>query len=144
MAGIKELALIMIVFLVVFYGMSNFSNALFGTTIEVSPEITAAQQATYQQINAMTQKINEDIQKINSGEITEQIAGTFGLAFTGIFFIIIEAYTIIVSIPASMFEFINYVGATLAIPASIILLITSAITIVVIIAAIMFLTGRVL
>lgn len=136
-----EFSIALAIFLLIFTSASLFLQD-FNINVEKPKEVTKAWNEAYEQILAAKKEVDKNYNKITGGGI-EAVVGVFGLAFSGIFYIIVSLWAILVSIPSSVVGAFNYVGSVLGVPSQILVIITAIITVVVVLKAIEFLTGRI-
>lgn len=136
-----EFFIALAIFLLIFTSASLFLQD-FNINVEKPKEITKAWNDAYEQILAAKSEVDKNYKKITGGGI-EAVVGLFGLAFSGIFYIIVSLWAILISIPSSVIGAINYVGSVLGVPSQILVIITAIITVVVVLKVIEFLTGRI-
>jgi len=138
--GFKEIILMFGVFLIVFYSASSFI-LIFNYDVDVPSQIETAWSNSTQQIKNAESMVNENIDAIKAGGINA-LAGVFGLAFSGLFFVIISLWSTFVSIPTSIFGAINYLANIFSVPTEITTIIITMITVIIILKTIEFITGR--
>lgn len=138
---LPEFFILLAIFLIIFTSASLFLQD-FNINLNQPSEITKGWNDAYNQIMQLKSEVDTNYQKIKSGGL-QAIAGLFGLAFSGIFYIIVSLWAILISIPSSVIGAINYVGSVLGVPSQILVIITAIITVVAVLKAIEFLTGRI-
>lgn len=137
---LKDFALMFGIFLITFYAASSFIYS-FRMSIEAPSEITQAWNASFAQINQTMQAMSTSMQAINSGGLNA-IVGSFGLALSGIYFIIISTANVMLSVPIQVFSAVNYLASTFSIPTQIVYVLVGIISILIIFEIIKFITGR--
>lgn len=142
--NIKDLAVVFGIFLIVFYAGNSIMLGIMGTEQEVPSEIYGAWEASQEQITNARSIVTQNYEKIVSGDLIDKISGSFGVAFGGIFYIIVALWSVLISIPSQISSAVSYIAYQFGIPSQIILIITSLIVVVITIRVIEFITGRVL
>lgn len=138
---LSELALIFAIFIIAFYAAKNFAFS-FGVQQQLPNEISVAWNDTFKNIKTAQSVVQSGVEKIKSKNPWEQITGLFNLAFGGIFYIIATLWDVLISLPQSIFGAVNYLGNVFGIPSEIIGIITGIISVVVVMKAIEFISGR--
>ncbi|MEM3062680.1 MAG: hypothetical protein QW303_03930 [Nitrososphaerota archaeon] len=137
---LKEFVLMFGIFLISFYACSSFLIS-FSEEIDVPEEITYAWNASTSQITDISDSINNNINSIRSGGLNA-VLGTIGLAFSGIYFIIVSLWSIFIQTPIAIYGGMNYIASSFSIPSEITLIIFSIIGTIILFKLIQFITGR--
>lgn len=138
--NVGKIVILFGIFLITMYAGINFVKS-FNQESEVPQEILGGWEAGKSQLDSATNIIQSNIAQIKAGGLSA-VAGVFGLAFGGIFYIIVSLFTTFISIPQAIFSGINYLGKTLGIPSEIVGIVVAILSVYVTIRAIEFITGR--
>lgn len=139
--NIKDFALMFGIFILIFYASSSFIQ-MFNFSYSMPSEISDAWNASMSQTESARSAVSKSVSNIMSGEPLQVMSGIFSLAFNGIFYIIISLWNVFVTIPQSIWGAANYLARSFGIPSVIIDVLISIITVMVILKAIEFITGR--
>lgn len=137
---LPEFVIVFGIFIIIFYSLSSFFMN-FGIRTSVPSEIMNAWNASMNQLNQANSVLNSTINQIRRGGL-EAVVGVFGLAFSGIYYIIVNLYSVFVTIPSAIKGAIEYLGASLGVPSFVINTIISIIIAITIIKLIEFVSGR--
>jgi hypothetical protein len=137
---LSELAIIFGIFILIFTLGSMFVSS-FGSSVSLPTEISSAWNSTYGQIQSAGQSVSANVATIQGGGISA-VAGVFGLAFSGIFYIAATLWSFFVTIPTAVGGAINYLFGAFGLPPVIPAIIIAMLFIVVILKTISFVTGR--
>lgn len=129
------------IFLICFFSASSFLKA-FNINNAAPSEVSSAWADVVEKMNQTTRSIEENRAKIESGNPLEVVSGTFGIAFSGIFYLIFVVFGSLIAIPATFYSAINYIAFVFHIPSEIVVTIIAVIGVYISIKMFEFITGR--
>lgn len=142
--NIKDFVVIFGIFLIVFYAGNNVMFSVTNISEDVPDEIFIAWNSSQEQITNARNIVSQNYEKIVSGNLLDKISGSFGVAFGGIFYIIVSLWSVLITMPQQITSAVSYVAYQFGVPEQIIIIITSVVIALVTIRVIEFITGRVL
>lgn len=137
---IPELLIIFGLIAIIFVSGSSFLYS-FNLEQPLPEDISKAFNSTYQQIESAKNTVQQNVNTIQQGG-PMAILGAFGLAFSGIYFIIATLFTVLVSIPQAVIGAFSYLGNVLGIASTIVYFFIAVVVGLLILKIIEFITGR--
>lgn len=138
----KEIALILGIMMVIMLCSITISSS-FNIQENVPSQLNSSWANATVQVRQARQVVEDNIRNIEQGNLIDKIAGAFGIAFGGIYYIIVCLWTVFINIPVAMFEFMGYVGNAFGINPILMDTIIMILVIFTTLKMIEFLTGRV-
>ena len=138
---LSELAILFGIFVLIFYSASTFLTG-FQIQQDLPQDIYSAWNETKAEVETAQKNLQQKISEFSSANPLQQLANSISIAFGLVQFLVITAYSTLVTIPSAVFGAINYMADYFGIPSVIVGVVTGLLVVVTVIKMIEFVTGR--